>query len=56
MLTATVSTVRAGFSYERGQIVAQDWPDFMRQLEASMRQLADENPDSVLIKMERPCP
>jgi hypothetical protein len=53
-LTATVSTVRAGFSYERTKIVASSWPDLSAQLEQAIRQLLDENPDSILVKMDRP--
>lgn len=53
-LVAAVSSVRDGFSYERERIFASDWEDFVRQLGAAMRRVADENPDSVVVKMDRP--
>lgn len=53
-MTASVSAVRGGFSYERFRLDANGWPDFMTKLESAMRALADENPDSILVKMERP--
>lgn len=54
MFKATVSSVRDGFSYEREQILTRGWIDFMGQLEAAMLLISNENPDSVLIKIERP--
>lgn len=54
ILKAKISTVRDGFSYDRGDIESPDWPEFSRRLEDIVRQLSSENPDSILIKMERP--
>jgi len=54
ILKATLSTVRNGFSYERDRIAAWDWDDLTAKLRESMERLSNENPDSVLIKLERP--
>jgi len=54
MFKATLSSVRDGFSYEREHVLARGWIEFMEQLEHAMLRVADSNPDSVLIKFERP--
>ncbi len=54
MFKATLSSVRNGFSYEREQVLERGWITFMGELEAAILRLSDENPDSVLIKIERP--
>jgi len=54
MFKATLSTVRDGFSYEREQVLTRGWIEFMEQLEYAMLRVSDGNPDSVLIKFERP--
>lgn len=54
MLQATVSSARHGFSYERARFTAWDYQDFMARLESEIRLLSTENPDSILIRMDRP--
>ena len=54
MFKATFSTVRGGFSYERERVLRSDWTEFMEELEDAILRLSDENPDSLLIKFERP--
>jgi len=53
-LRASVSTVRNGFSYPRADIGAKDWPDLSRAIEAEIRTLSHENPDRIVITLERP--
>jgi hypothetical protein len=53
-MSARISVVRNGFSYERVSLTAQDWPDLSRQIEIAARILSDENPDRIVITLERP--
>jgi len=53
-MSARISVVRNGFAYERVSFTAADWPDLSRQIENAVRNLSGENPDRIIITLERP--
>jgi hypothetical protein len=54
MLNASIRTVRDGVPTERERITATDWPELSAKLEQATLRLSGENPDSIVIKLDRP--
>jgi hypothetical protein len=53
-LRAYVTAVRNGLPFWKKDIGAKDWPDLSRVIEAEIRTLSHENPDRIVITLERP--
>jgi hypothetical protein len=50
----TISAVRQGFSYERARFVAGTPEETLEKIDLWLRNLANENPDEILIRVLRP--